>query len=184
MVTRLPVVVSLATALGCGLAVDIYSWEAARLWLIPALSIVAAAVLVRLARGMPVTNPDHVRDEEIDEVVGAFTSLAQSLRTLFFVVLATIVCVGLAAPVAVVIAELFPVSFDYGNRLGSSLVGVGVGYCLARMLQVAQSDVSITKLQARLLRQAVARRQAKKFETDAMQPTSFKQPEGYGKPLQ
>lgn len=184
MVTRLPIVVSVAAALGCGLAVDVYGWEAARLWLIPALSIIAAAVLVRLARGVPVTNPDHIRAEEVDDVTGAFTSLIQSLRSLFFVVLGAIVVVGAISPVAAFLAQQFSVTVDYGNRVGSGIVGLNVGYCFARMLQVAQSDVSIAKLQARLIREAVARREAKKFEAEAMQPSSFRQPEGYGKPLQ
>ena len=184
MVTWLPIVMSVAAALICGLAVDVYGWEAGRLWLIPALSIIAAAVLVRLARGVPLTNPDHVRAEEVNEVTGAFTALIRALRSLFFVVLGTTVLVGAASPVAAFLSQLMPASVDYGNRAGSALVGLSVGYCFARMLQIAQSDVSIANLQARLLREAVARREAKTFEAEAMQPSSFRQPEGYGKPLQ
>lgn len=94
------------------------------------------------------------------------------------------VVVGLAAPLAGLGAELLPVRWDVGNRLGSAVAGLLVSFTLFRMLQVAQSDVTIAELQGRLLREAVARRVAKKFEADAMQPTAFKQPEGYGKPLQ
>lgn len=81
--SRAPVVASLLCAAACGAAVDVYGWEVARLWLIPSLSIIAAAVLVRLARGLPITNPDHVREDEVDQVAATFTSLAKSLRTLF-----------------------------------------------------------------------------------------------------
>lgn len=183
-VTRLPIVVSLASAALCGVMVDIYAWETGRLWLIPALSIVAAAVLVRMARGLPVTNPDHVRPEEVNEVAGAFTSLVRSLRTLFCVVLITIVVVGVASPLATRLADIWTSPWDFGNRVGSSLVGTFVGFAFARMVQVAQSDVSITDLQARLLKAAVARKEAKSFEEDSMQPSAFKTPEGYGKPLQ
>lgn len=184
MVTRLPIFVSVAAAVGCGFAVDVYAWETARLWLIPALSIVAAAVLVRLARGVPIANPDHIRAEEVEEVTGAFIALIRSLRSLFFVVLGAVVVVGVVSPVAAFLGQLSPAAVDYGNRFGSAAVGLSVGYCFARMLQIAQSDVSIATLQARLIREAVARRESKKFEAGAMQPSSFRQPEGYGKPLQ
>ncbi|MFT4251005.1 MAG: hypothetical protein QM608_00785 [Caulobacter sp.] len=182
--SRAPVVASVISAAACGLAVDVYGWEIARLWLIPALSIIAAAVLVRLARGLPITNPDHVQEDDVDEVAATFTSLARSLRTLFWVALITMVAVGLAAPLAELLARLIPVRWDYGNRAGSALVGLLVSFTFSRMLQIAQSDVTIADLQVRLLREAVARRAAKKFAEDTMQPTTFRQPEGYGKPLQ
>lgn len=183
-VTRLPVVVSLASAAICGVTVDIYVWETARMWLIPALSIVAAAVLVRMARGLPVTNPDHVRPDDVDKVADAFTSLVRKLRTLFCVVLITIVAVGIASPLSARLADLWAAPWDWGNRAGSSFVAMFVGFAFARMVQVAQSDVSITDLQARLLKEAVARKVAKSFEEESMQPSTFKTPEGYGKPLQ
>lgn len=182
--SRLPIVASVASAVGCALAVDVYAWEGARLWLIPALSIIGAAVLVRLARGLPVTNPDHVREGEVDEVAATFTTLIRSLRTLFYVVLMTIVAVGLASSIAGFASQLWSAPWGWGNRAGSAAVGLFVGFTFARMLQVAQSDVTIADMQARLLKQAVAKRVAKRFEADEMQPSTFKTPEGYGKPLQ
>lgn len=182
--SRAPVMASVISAAACGFAVDVYGWETARLWLIPALSIIAAAVLVRLARGLPITNPDHVREGDVDDVANTFMSLVRSLRTLFCVALITMVVVGVAAPLAELISRFVPVSWDYGNRAGSALVGLFVGFTFSRMFQIAQSDVTIADLQARLLKEAVARRGAKKFEADAMQATTFRQPEGYGKPLQ
>lgn len=184
MITWPPVIGSVAAAAVCAAAVSIYGWEDARTWLLPALSIVAAAVLVRLARGVPFTNPDHIREEDVEAVTAAFISLSTSLRSLFFVVLGTMVVVGAASPLARLMAELVPVDLDLGNRLGSALVGLCVAYSFVRMLQIAQSDVSITKLQARVIRDSVARRRAKKFAEDEMKPSTFRQPEGYGKPLQ
>lgn len=184
MVTRLPIVTSLVAGAICAAIVDVYGWEIARTWVIPALSIVGAAVLVRLARGVPITNPDHIRTEDIDAVTEAFTSLARSLRTLLFVVIAAIILVGAVSPMASFLARVAPVDFDYGNRAASGFVGLTVGYCFARILQIAQSDVSIANLQAKILREAVARREAKSFKESSMQASSFRQPEGYGKSLQ
>lgn len=184
MVTRLPVLASFAAAAICFAFVNVYAWENVRGWLIPALAIIAAAVLVRLARGVPFTNPDHISADEVHEVTGSFTNLSRSLRTLFLVVLGTILAVGCISPLASLIADFWSRPSDLGNRVGSGGVGLSVGYCIARMVQVAQSDVSITNLQARIIKEAVARRTAKSFEAAQMQPSSFRQPEGYGKPLQ
>lgn len=182
--TRLPIVASLLAAGACALVVDVYAWEAARVWVIPALSIIAAAVLVRLARGVPVTNADHLTSDDVDDVVGAFTRLSRSLRSLLAVVLGAVVASGLASPVAAFIATYVATSSDLGNRSGSAVVGLVVGYSFARIFQIAQSDVSIADLQARLLKKAVARKASKKFEETGMAVSSFKQPEDYGKPLQ
>jgi hypothetical protein len=155
--------------------------------LLPALSVIAAAVLVRLARGLPFSNADQFELDEARRIGAAFVQIAKSLRALFFAALVGMLWLALAPEVA---AGLGPAvkGTRYEPLLGPALsgsVGVILAYTLARMIGVVQGDVSLARLQSSLLEQAVQRKAAARFDKQIETPSSaIAGQTGFGRPLQ
>jgi hypothetical protein len=165
--------------------VSVNFWDLSKQAFLVSLSVIAAGVLVRLARGLPFTNVDHYEVEEIRDLTKAVDQICRSLRALIFVVLLAMVFLVLAKPV-VEAAKLAQITAPYGERIvqiSSGLLGFLIGYIFMRMVQVIQGDYDLTKLQSKFVVRAVERKQLKQF--DGLDPkvgkAQFKNPEGYGK---
>jgi hypothetical protein len=163
-------------------------WDLSKQAFLVSLSVIAAGVLVRLARGLPFTNVDHYEVEEIRDLTKAVDQICRSLRALIFVVLLAMVFLVLAKPV-VEAAKLAQITAPYGDRIVqifSGLLGFLIGYIFMRMVQVIQGDYDLTKLQSKFVVRAVERKEAKRFDglETKSENTSFKAPEGYGKIIQ
>lgn len=180
-----PIVFPIATAAVAATYVGVGTWDGWRAGLLPALAVIAAAVLVRLARGMPFSNPDQFDPHEVVGVTEALRSLARSLRGLIFVVLATMVALVIAAPLLKVLKRALQLQWGVvAERSLSGFVGLALAYAFVRTIQVVQSDISLIDRQARMLTNAVRRRHADAFEADVIKPaTEMRRPPGYGEPL-
>jgi hypothetical protein len=168
--------------------VSVAFWDLSKQAFLVSLSVIAAGVLVRLARGLPFTNVDHYEVEEIRELTKAVDQICRSLRALILVVLVAMVFLVLAKSV-VDTAKTAQITLDYGERIeafASGLLGFLVGYIFVRMVQVIQGDYDLTKLQSKFIVRAVERKQAKQFDVLETKGASapFKNPEGYGKVIQ
>lgn len=186
--TLLPVVATVAAAaLSAGL-VGIGTWDTTKTGLMTALSVIAAAALVRLARGLPFTNADHFEPDEVEQVTSAVKQLARSLRVFLGVTLSTMVLLVLAQPLAHVVGRLWLTASaqEVLLRLLSGIVGGFLGYVLVRLWQVVGSDISLLDKQAQYTVRAVHRKARKRDEERAEQVAAppFKTPEGYGSRLQ
>lgn len=177
----------LAGCLAAGF-VSVSFWDLSKQAFLVSLSVIAAGVLVRLARGLPFTNVDHYEVEEIRELTKAVDQIIRSLRALIVVVLIAMVFLVLAKSV-VDIAKVAQFTMPYCERIEefvSGLLGFLIGYIFMRMVQVIQGDYDLTKLQSKFVVRAVERKQANQF--DALETKSrnapFKNPEGYGKIMQ
>ncbi len=168
--------------------VGVNFWDLSKQAFLVSLSVIAAGVLVRLARGLPFTNVDHYEIEEIRDLTKAVDQICRSLRALIFVVLLAMVFLVLAKPV-VEAANLAQITAPHGERIAqfsSGLLGFLIGYIFMRMVQVIQGDYDLTKLQSKFVLRAVERKQAKQFEISEAKSGSspFKNPENYGKNIQ
>lgn len=170
--------------------ISLATWEQLRTPLLPAISVVAAAVLVRLARGLPFTNADHFSLGDFRSVASKLEANARKLRALIFVCLGALV--GLIVFPGLPKLELFPVlpHFEWVptalNRLLSATLGGTVVYAFTRVIEVVHSDVSLLRLQSRIMETVIASKNAKAFEkqTESSTGTPIAGSAGYGRPLQ
>jgi len=164
-------------------------WEAAKPSLLTAMSVIAAGVLVRLARGLPFNNPDQFALDEARQIAGAIKRSIRALRALIAVVFLAMgsLVFAKAINIALLASAYVPVKVaPYVEPGISAIVGFLLTYVFVRIFAVIKGDVSLADLQSDLLVKAVERKQAERFDkaltkTDA--PT-MKNPEGYGKIIQ
>ncbi|RWB72940.1 MAG: hypothetical protein EOQ50_18405 [Mesorhizobium sp.] len=164
-------------------------WEAAKPSLLTAMSVIAAGVLVRLARGLPFNNPDQFALDEVRQIAGAIKRSIRALRALIAVVFLAMGSLVFAKAIntALLAATYIPVKVaPYVEPGISAVVGFLLTYVFVRIFAVIKGDVSLADLQSDLLVKAVERKQADRFDktlakSDA--PT-MKNPEGYGKIIQ
>lgn len=162
--------------------VSVEFWDTSKQAFLVSLSVIAAGVLVRLARGLPFTNVDHYEVEEIRKLTEAVKLICRSLRALIFVILLAMVFLVFAKPLsdAAMAATTSRVS---PGQIASALLGFLVGYIFTRMCQVIQGDYDLTQLQSEFVVRAVERKHATKF--DALETKGgeapFNNPVNYGK---
>lgn len=186
--TRLPMLLPLVAGAFAAWLIGISTWDETKMGLLTALSVIAAAALVRLARGLPFTNPDHFEPTEVEQVVHAVKQLARSLRAFLGVVLLAMILLVVAAPLSGLFERLWlvPDAKVALNRALSFLVGAALAYVLVRMWQIVASDLSLLDKQASFMVRAVHRKARERDEEDAETSPSapFVTPEGYGQRLQ
>ena len=180
----LPLISSIAA--GCMMSVD--TWEQLRPALLPAISVVAAAVLVRLARGLPFTNADHFGLTEFRDVAKKLESNARNLRALIFVCLAAIVSLIGAPLVLGVVRRVAKEQSSLQGLTDSAMSGATAFltvYSFLRVIEVVQSDVGLLKLQSKIIESAIAKKNAKSFESQVADhpPQGIAGAEHFGRPL-
>jgi hypothetical protein len=180
--------VPLVAAAAAALLVLVGFWDASKQGLLVALSVVATGVLVRIARGLPFTTPDHYEVEEIRTLAKAVSRIIRALRALIFFVLAGMVSLVLAKPVldfALAVPALQPLA-GYAERAISAGLAFILTYVFVRMLQVVKGDQDLAELQSKFIVRAVERKQAKRFEEQQRAESApvLKRPEGYGRVMQ
>ena len=160
------------------------AWVDARQGLLIALSVVAAGVLVRLARGISFVNPDHFQLDEIRKLSKAIKFINRSLFALMVVSLCAMLSLVAIPPVVSLLVEGAMKEHElYIQSIFSGFLGYIVSFVFFRMLQVVESDLDLTQLQADTYERVVQRKQANEFaqlETkSALKP--YRQPEDYGR---
>ena len=175
----IPIIVGIVACL-----VDVTSWDELKAGLLVALSVMAAGVLVRLARGLPFTSVDHYELDEVRQLTRAVDQIMRSLKLLVLAVVIGMVALVIALPMQKALGA--HVSVSAGVWLGraiSGFIGLILAYVCSRMWQVVRGDQELTILQSKFVVRAVERKQAKRFE-DQMSRTEgapFKSPDSYGK---
>jgi hypothetical protein len=186
-VTVLPVVTTVSAGAISALLVSASAWDGLKAGLLTALSVIAAAALVRLSRGLPFTNPDHFEADEVEQVTNAVKQLARSLRAFLVVVFAAMVLLVFVKPLADEATAIFiaPAAQAIGRAL-SFVVGSALAYVLTRVGQIVGSDIGLLDKQAKFMVRAVHRKARDKEEAraEAAGLTPFKTPEGYGRRIQ
>lgn len=165
--------------------VRVEAWDSAKQALLVALSVIAAGVLVRLARGLPFTNPDHYEVHEIRQLSQAIDQILRSLRVLIILVLCSMILISFLMPIYEIIMSL-ELKTNHPERILSGLTGFSIGYIFSRMIQVVQGDYDLTRLQSEFIVRAVERKQAKRFDEIETKSSGkpFSSPEDFGRIVQ
>lgn len=159
----LPIVGGVASAALVGIG----AWDALKPAILPAVSIIAAAVLVRLARGLPFTNADHFTLEQFRGVSANLLANARKLRALIFVCLLAIVVLVLGKDFVEVVGNLtakWPDIKSVVAVITSGLIGVLLTYSFARVIEVVHSDVALLRLQSNIIETAITKKNADTFQ--------------------
>jgi hypothetical protein len=156
---KLFIVSVVAAALAAGF-VTIDMWDNVKQALLVALSVLAAAVLVRLARGLPFTNADQFEVEEIKALTKAVQQIMRSLRLLIFVILATMLLIALAKPI---LDRVIPIAQSgwipiYVRAAISFTLGLLLSYIFIRIRDVVHGDYDLVNLQSNYMVRAVERK--------------------------
>lgn len=179
-------------ALVAGQCGSVGFWEASKAPLLTALSVIAAGVLVRLARGLPFNAPGHFELDEARQIAQAMKKSIRALRVLIITVFITMGFLVFAKPIHdAITSELTTIltnskSIEIIEKGVSGAIGLLLSYISIRILNVIKGDVSLVDLQSDFLVKAVARKQAENFEKTISKTdlTAIKNPEGYGKIIQ
>lgn len=158
-------------------------WKDNRAGLLVALSVVAAGTLVRLARGLPFTTPDHYELGEIRDLTAAVAQIMRKLRVLLVVIIATMLSLVLAFPIVDILDSNTAIPRCYLILACSSILGAMHAYVFVRMYQVVLGDEDLTKRQSQYIERAVARRQRDRFDKSTDQGESIRSGANYGKQL-
>jgi len=161
-------------------------WDESTPAIMMALSVIAAGVLVRLARGLPFTNAEHFEVDEARKIAAAIKQSARSLRVLIIAIFLAMGAVIFSASMVQWANNTFHFMEPYSEPAMSATIGLLLSYVLLRILAVIKSDVSLVDTQSQILVNAVERKQAERFSS-SIQETGrprIKNPEGYGKIIQ
>lgn len=166
--TARPVIAPVVGAVSAFLLVPLAGWDQIATSLLVILSVATAAIMVRLARPLPFTNPAPFEPEELADIGKAMLQIAKALRLLVYICLLTMAAVVII-PKPSLPASTAPLLMEVSQRFGSATIGALVAFVLARLSQVVESDISLINLQSELLQRS-SRRAKGKREADAMQP--------------
>lgn len=188
-VSAAPLLLPLAGAACAAALVPVAEWELLRPALLPATSIIAGAVLVRLARGLPFTNADHFSLAQFRSISGKLEENARKLRALIFVCLAGVAMLVVAPDVlkALMLIPALPRwALSFADRGISAIIAALQIYTFARIVEVVHSDVSLLRLQSKILETVIANKNAAVFTKaiDASSKTGVVGLENFGRPLQ
>lgn len=116
--------------------------------LIVALSIMVAAVFVRLNRGMPTLEWKSLDPKRRKELTSSIVTVTEEYA--WIIGINAIALIGLVSLTAIGAKEvgLWP---DALRRVGAGIVGGLVSLCAARMAYVVWRDIDVVRLQKRLI---------------------------------
>lgn len=161
-------------------------WDSSKAPILMTLSVIAAGVLVRLARGLPITNAENF---ELDEARRIAAAIKKSIRSLRILMIAIFLCMGaviFGKTTTELITEKFPNTTEYVHIIMSGFLGFILTYIFVRILAVINADVGLVDLQTKMFVDSVARKQGERFNTSIVNATDLpiKNPQGYGRIIQ
>ena len=154
---------------------DLAVWLSVTPGVMLALSVIAAAVLFRLGRGLPEFSVQELEIEDIRKLTGAYTVIAKRLG-------AILALIGLSIGL-LISAHFFKEAPACVNSAIASLGAFSFGLVLCRTVALVKGDLDLIGLQSKLLvkdvRLSRVREQSDTLE-DAQKRSPFKNPTGYG----
>ncbi|MDP2130701.1 MAG: hypothetical protein U0995_13835 [Erythrobacter sp.] len=122
--------------------------------LIVALSIMVAAVFVRLNRGMPTLEWKSLEPEKRKELTTSIVTVTTEYAWIIGINAAALLGLVTLSVIGAEEAALWP---EAGRRIAAGAVGSLVALCAARMAYVVWRDIDIVRLQKRLIDGAAAK---------------------------
>lgn len=178
----LQIVIPLAVAVGAFLLMEPNHWDSIRDGSMIALSVLVAAVLFRLGRGIPPIAVDYLEIDEAKILAKTFKTIARRLAVVAG--LSTAALLGLAV-IGVLHQAVDQLSMGMfcTKLLTAALAGI-MAFAFCRAVMVVLGDLSSVALQSNNMVKCVQRRHARDKmaaldEAEKEQP--FKAPPNYGK---
>jgi hypothetical protein len=180
------VVISLIAALAAGWAaarhVPLSIWKPVFPGMLVALSMLGAAVLVRLARNAPITAPTAFDEQDLKRF---FDALEELNRRLFWIFLQAVAAIFLTL-FAIVVSSYKGSFFGYFGAASSAcsgLLGLLLVWIPTRVIAMARGDIGFVRLQREVLQNALARQRKAAADKIAPAKVEFRSPGGYGRAL-
>lgn len=180
------VAASAIAALGVGWAsmkfVPLTVWQPVFPGMLVALSMLGAAVLVRLARNAPITAPTAFDDEDLKRF---FDALEELNRRLFWIFIQA-VCAIFATLFAIVMSSHKGALLGYAGAVSmgcSGLLALLLIWLLSRVIAMAKGDIGFVRLQREVLENALARQRKIAAEKIVAGAIDYRSPGGYGRAL-
>lgn len=125
--------------------------------LITAISIMVAAVFVRLNRGMPTLEWKSTAPEDRKRLTAHMVAITKEYGWIISINAATLI--GLVALSTVGKDDVLSFWPAWAQRLASGAIGAGCALCIARMAYVIWRDIDVVTLQKRLIDGTATREQ-------------------------
>jgi hypothetical protein len=145
-----------------------------------ALSMLGAAVLVRLARNAPITAPTAFDDADLKRFFDALEELNRRLFFIFLQAVAAIFVTLFAIVLSVYKGSLFGFVSTVSN-VCSGLLALLIIWLLSRVIAMARGDIGFVRLQREVLENALTRQRKAAAEKIVPSPVESRSPGGYGR---
>jgi hypothetical protein len=147
-----------------------------------ALSMLGAAVLVRLARNAPITAPTAFDEPDLKRF---FDALEELNRRLFWIFLQAVIAIFITL-FAICVSSYKGGFFGYAGTVSSVCSGL-LGFLLmwipTRVIAMARGDIGFVRLQREVLENALARQRKAVAEKIVPGTVESRSPGGYGRAL-
>lgn len=148
MARALTIIATVAAAGLFGLAVPLERLFGAFQPLMVALSIMVAAVFIRLNRGMPTLEWKSLEPTDRKGLTAAIVRLSKEYGWIIAIIAVTLVAI---VSLSVIGSETAATWNVWVRRIVSGALGGALGLCSARMSYVVWRDIDIVRLQKRLI---------------------------------
>jgi hypothetical protein len=173
---------ALAAAAAARVYVPLGVWTPAFPALLVSLSMLGAAVLVRLARNAPITTPAAFDDADLRRFFDTLEELSHRLFWIFIQVVLSLFVVIFSVIVSDA-ATKTPAAWQTLSSWCSSVLAFLLVWLLWRVIAMAKGDIGFLKLQRQILEHALERQRREAAEKTISAPIEFRSPGGYGRAL-
>ena len=165
-----------------GRFVELSAWDPAFSGLLTALSLMAGAVLVRLARNAPITSPSTFDEKDL---VRFFDSIENLSRRLFWIFVQSIIAIFIVISAIVInhLTSKSPVFTNYVNPGLSGTLAALLIWLVWRLALMARGDIGFLRLQRQIIYNSLRREQASDADKLAKQPVTLKSVGEYGRQI-
>ena len=176
-------VASAAGAFGAWEYAKLDIWEPAFPGILVAVAMLGAAVLVRLARNVPITAPATFDDEDFKLFFDTLEALAHRLFVIFVQVLVCITCVISSIIIRNQIKNAPNSQFLQYESYFSAALAFSILWLFFRLIQVARGDIGFVRLQRKILSNSMMREKRKNIKKIVEDVVQSRSGEDYGRAL-
>ena len=191
MLMLLQVLIPFVIAIGAFFAVEPNVWSGVRSDIILVLSVLAAAVLFRLGRGIPPMNVEELELREVQVLAKEFRKVTRRLAIFLLIIVISLIGLSLAEVVDEIFLILFP---EFSESVQKTIIRVSAAVLIFfivltfyRAFLVIRGDRNLASVQGEIMVCSAKRRQNRKVLNTANElkssekEQSFRNPSNYGK---
>ena len=150
------------------------------------LSIICTAVLIRLARAMPITDIEYLKIQEAEKLANAFLEVSKRLRVAFWVSFITLLLVAFNGTIFQTLNKLEAIWVEDISKIISALIGIAMVFTYIKVFDLVNGDVDLIKLQKKIMLEKIVHRDTQiemSRLTKAKENMPLEVPSNYGKKI-